>query len=65
MKVTELQGRAHVFNLKNGKTFRIRARESKEIAESNVSNEMRIAEKMGLILITETEVPKNKKGGTK
>lgn len=64
MKVTELQGRAHVFTLKNGKTFRILSRQTKEVAESNVSNEMRIAEKMGLILITEI-VSKNKKGGTK
>ena len=64
MKVTELQGRAHVFTLKNGKTFRILSRQTKEIAESNVSNEMRIAEKMGLIIITDV-VPKNKKGGTK
>ena len=65
MKVTELQGRAHVFTLKNGKTFRILSRQTKEIAESNVSDEMRLAEKMGLILFTENEAQKNKKGGTK
>lgn len=65
MKVTELQGRAHVFTLKNGKTFRILSRQTKEIAESSVSDEMRLAETMGLILITENEAQKNKRGGTK
>lgn len=63
MKITELKGRAQVFTRKDGKTFRIFARTTKEVAESNISNEMRIAEKMGLILMTE-EVSK-KKGGTK
>lgn len=71
MKITELKGRAQVFTLKDGNTFRIFARDTKEVADSNVSNEMRIAERMGLILITKAvtvvkEVPKNKKsGGTK
>lgn len=68
MKITELKGRAQVFTLKDGKTFRIFARQTKEVAESNISKEMRIAEQMGLILVTKTpvtkEVTKNKKGGT-
>lgn len=64
MKITELKGRAQVFTLKDGKTLRIFARQTKEVAESNVSNEMRIAEQMGLILIAKG-VPNNKKGGTK
>lgn len=68
MKITELKGRAQVFTLKDGKTLRIFARQTKEVAESNISNEMRIAEQMGLILVTKTsvtkEVTKNKKGGT-
>lgn len=64
MKITEIQGRAQVFTLKDGKTLRIFARQTVEIAESNISNEMRIAEQMRLILITK-EVSKNKKGGTK
>lgn len=69
MKITELKGKAQVFTLKDGKTLRIFARQTKEVAESNISNEMRIAEQMGLILVTKTpvtkEVTKNKKGGTK
>ena len=68
MKITELKGRAQVFTMKDGKTLRIFARQTKEVAESNISNEMRIAEQMGLILVTKTpvtkEVTKNKKGGT-
>lgn len=68
MKIIELKGRAQVFTLKNGKTFRILAREVKEVADSNISNEMHIAKNMGLILMTksDSEVPTNKKsGGTK
>ena len=68
MKITELKGRAQVFTMKDGKTLRIFARQTKEVAESNISKEMRIAEQMGLILVTKTpvtkEVTKNKKGGT-
>lgn len=74
MKITELKGNAHVFTLKDGKTFRIFAREVKDVKEEDVSKEMRIAEKMGLIAITpvvikkevKEEDPQNKKiGGAK
>lgn len=68
MKISELKGKSHVFTLKDGKTLRIFAREVKTVADSNISNEVRIAETMGLILLTKdsTEVRKNKKsGGTK
>lgn len=68
MKITELRGKPHIFTLKDGTTLRIFARETKTLAESKISNELRIAETMGLILLTkESEVPKtNKKtGGTK
>lgn len=68
MLITELQGRAQVFTLKNGKTLRIFARKTITVSDSNISNEMLIAKNMGLILMTpvEEEVPKNKKsGGTK
>jgi hypothetical protein len=69
MKITELKGKSHVFTLKDGKTLRIFAHDTKKIADSKVSNELKIAESMGLILLMEdsTEVPKtNKKsGGTK
>lgn len=65
MKVTELTGKSQVFTLKDGSTFRILARQTKQVADSKVSNEMRIAETMGLIMLTEesTEVPQNKKSG--
>lgn len=70
MKITEIKGRAQVFTLKDGKTLRILAHQMKEVAESNISKELRIAEQMGLILMTKTDVIKgvtteNKKGGTK
>ena len=68
MKIIELKGKPQVFTLKDGKTLRIFARETKTIAESNISKELRIAETMGLILLaTESEVPKTSKksGGTK
>ena len=75
MKITELKGNAQVFTLKDGNTFRIFARETKEVADANVSNEMKIAETMGLILMTASahteekvvteEVPAKKTGGAK
>jgi len=69
MKITELKGKSHVFTLKDGNTFRIFAHETKKVADSNISNELKIAENMGLILLAKdyTELPKNNKksGGTK
>ena len=73
MKIFELKGNAHVFTQKDGKTFRIFAREGKELDESLISDEMKIAERMGLIMISSVvptevmEVSKNtkKSGGTK
>lgn len=66
MKIVELKGKSQVFTLKDGNTFRIFARETKEVAESKISNEMRIAESMGLVLLLkESELPKKNKGGTK
>lgn len=67
IKVTELQGRAQVFTLKDGTPLRIFSRKVKRVAENNISNEMRIAVNMGLIsIVPEDVVPKNKKsGGTK
>ena len=68
MRVTELKGKSQVFTLKDGKTLRILARETKKVADSNISNELKIAESMGLILLTKdsTKVPSTKKsGGTK
>ena len=69
MKITELKGKAQVFTLKDGSTLRIFANQTKEIAKKSISENLKIAEEMGLILITENdvkeEVSKTKKGGTK
>ena len=68
MKIIELKGKYHVFTLKNGNTLRILAHQTREVADSNISDELKIAESMGLILLVKDseEVPKNKKsGGTK
>ena len=68
MIITELKGKSQVFTLKDGSTLRIFARETKKVADSNISNELRIAGNMGLILLTKEESTKktNKKlGGTK
>lgn len=69
MKIIELKGKSQVFTLKNGKTLRILARQTKDIAESNISENIKIAESMGLVSLIKdsTEVPKNNKksGGTK
>lgn len=75
MKITEIKGNSQVFTLKDKTTFRIFARETREVADSNVSYEMKIAESMGLILMTATpdvgekvvveEVLNKKSGGAK
>lgn len=68
MKIIELKGKSQVFTLKDGSTLRILARQEKNVTDSNISNELKIAENMGLVMLTKdsTEVPKNKKsGGTK
>ena len=69
MKIIELKGKSQVFTLKNGKTLRILARETKQVADSNISEELHIAKSMGLVSLIKdsTEVPKNNKksGGTK
>lgn len=69
MKIIELKDKSQVFTLKDGKTLRIFARQTKKVADSNISDQLRIAENMGLVLMTKdsVEVPKNNKksGGNK
>ena len=69
MKITELKGKAQVFTLKDGKTFRIFAHETRKIADGNISREIEIAKEMGLVLLMNdtAEVPNKtkKSGGTK
>ena len=63
MRITELKGKSQVFTLKDGKTIRILAHETKKVADSVISDELRIAESMGLVLLTKnsTKVPKTTK----
>lgn len=61
MIVTELKGRSQVFTLQGGNTLRILARESKKIADKSISDELKIAESMGLVLLTkDSKVPTTK-----
>ena len=50
IKVTEIGGVARVFNLNKG-TLRLLARQSKTISDGEVSEELKIAEKQGIIYI--------------
>lgn len=59
VKVIELQGMPQVFTLKDGKTLRIYARETKEIESSKVSTELKRAEERGFIMLS--PVPKVQK----
>lgn len=52
MRITELRGKSHVFTLKDKSTLRILAYESVEVANGKISEEMKVAESMGLILMT-------------
>lgn len=67
MKIIELKGKSQVFTLKNGNTLRVFAHQEKKVSDSNISNELKIAESMGLVKLIKdsTEVPKNKKSGGK
>lgn len=67
-KITEIKGRQQVFTLKDGKTLRVFARKSAEVAENNISDEIKRAESMGLIMITKVvtkSVSADKTGGAK
>lgn len=57
IKVIELKGKSHVFTLSNGKTFRIFSNQRVDIQSSLVSEEMRLAESMGIIALVQEEVP--------
>ena len=70
VKVIEVQGTPHTLTQKNGKTFRLFARQTKVIDESLISDEFLAEQKMGNIIITpvkteEKIVEKTTKGGTK
>lgn len=67
VKVIELQGLPHTLTQKDGKTFRLFARETKVIDEKLISDEFLAEQKMGDILLVpvETEETKKTKGGNK
>ena len=60
MKVIELKGNQQVLTLTNGETFRIDPRETKDIEDKLISKEFKIAEKMGLIMLSAVPVPTKK-----
>ena len=65
IKVVELRGKSHVFTLSHGKTFRIFAHQTKELSLSLVSNEVRLAESMGIIALIQEETPDEVKSTNK
>lgn len=71
MFVTELRGNPQVFNLKDGSTLRLAPHESEvRVKDSKVSDELRLGEKMGLVLLSEEpkvspQVSATKTGGVK
>lgn len=71
MKITEIKGNSQVFTLNNSETLRLFARTTKEVPDNLISEEMRIAERMGLIIMQtsktaeKTPVNDKKNGGTK
>lgn len=65
-KVIETQGRPHTLTQKDGKTFRLFARQEKIIEESLISPEFYAEQAMGnIVIIPMNGENKNKKGGTK
>lgn len=62
IKVTEIGGVARVFNLNKG-TLRLLARQSKTISDGEVSEELKIAEKQGIIYMQAVADTTNKKKG--
>lgn len=61
--ILELAGSSHVFTLKDGSTFRIKSRERKTVKDSLISDELMLAQKMNLIMITSIGAVANKKEG--
>lgn len=52
IRVAEIQGRSHVFTLKDGSTMRLMSRSHKDLEEDMVSDDIRIAEERGYIYTT-------------
>ena len=67
VNVIELQGHPHTLTQKDGKTFRLFARETKVIDESLISDEFLAEQKNGWIALVpvKSEETKISKGGSK
>ena len=67
IKVIEIQGRPHTLTQKDGKTFRLLAREEKIVDESVISNDFLAEQDMSNILLVSVEDGESKKskGGNK
>lgn len=66
-KVIETQGRPHTLTQKDGKTFRLFARQEKTISEEVISPEFYAEQAMGNIVLVPMKNEENKKtkGGSK
>lgn len=67
--ITEVANSSHVFSLSDGSVLRLFARQSIPISESLISNEIRAAEKMKLIYLSNSietaPLPEFKKANSK
>lgn len=64
VKVIEVQGFPHTLTQADGKTFRLFARQIKEINENLISPEFLAEQEMGNIIIMPVETETTNKGGT-
>ena len=55
-KIFDTVNRSHVFTLKDGKTLRVFAKNGADVDEKSISDEIRNAEKIGLIRIGQSNV---------
>jgi len=51
VRITDKKGRAHVFTLTDGTTLRVFAKKYKDIEDNLVSEEIKTASKLGLVLM--------------
>ena len=66
-KIFEIQGRPHIFTLKDGTTLRLMPRQEIEVEDKNISEGMKIANERGYIYIvpSKEEAITEKKRGDK
>jgi hypothetical protein len=64
-KIINITNRPHIFTLTGGETLRVYARKTAEVKESLISEEIKKAEKLGLIRIAGYTAPDNLKQSKK